>query len=77
MDDKKFMLPKKNLWLIATGFVVVLIGFLLMTGKPTVTDFNPDIYSFRRIVLAPVVCLIGFVFIIFAILFKRKSTTEE
>ena len=77
MDDKKFMLPKKNLWLIAAGFVVVVIGFLLMTGKPTVTDFNPDIYSFRRIVLAPVVCLIGFVFITFAILYKRKSTTEE
>ena len=71
------MLPKKNLWLIAAGFAVVVIGFLLMTGKPTVTDFNPDIYSFRRIVLAPVVCLIGFVFIIFAILFKRKSNTEE
>ncbi len=77
MNDKKFMLSKQNLWLIAIGFVVVIIGFLLMTGKPTVTDFNPDIYSFRRIVLAPVVCLIGFVFITFAILYKRKSTTEE
>ncbi|VBB45124.1 conserved hypothetical protein [uncultured Paludibacter sp.] len=76
MDDKKFMLPKKNLWLVVAGFVVVIIGFLLMTGSKTGTDFNPDIYSFRRIIVAPVVSLMGFVFIIFAILYKRKSTKE-
>lgn len=66
------MLPRKNLWLIAAGFVLVLIGFLLMTGSSTVSDFNPDIYSVRRIVVAPVVALAGFISIIFAILYKRK-----
>ena len=59
MEDKKFMLPRKNLWLIVAGFVLVLIGFLLMTGSSTVSDFNPDIYSVRRIVVAPVVALAG------------------
>lgn len=72
MEDKKFMLPKKNVWLIVAGFVVVIIGLLLMTGSKTITDFNPDIYSHRRIIVAPVVTLAGFMFIIFAILYKRK-----
>ena len=66
------MLPKKNVWLIVAGFVVVIIGLLLMTGSKTITDYNPDIYSHRRIIVAPVVTLAGFMFIIFAILYKRK-----
>lgn len=72
MEDKKFMLPKKNVWLILAGFAVVIIGLLLMSGSKTLTDFNPDIYSVRRIIVAPVVTLVGFLFIIFAILYKRK-----
>ena len=72
MEDKKFMLPKKNVWLIVAGFVVVIIGLLLMTGSKTITDFTPDVYSYRRIIVAPVVTLAGFMFIIFAILYKRK-----
>ncbi|MGC3976856.1 MAG: DUF3098 domain-containing protein [Paludibacteraceae bacterium] len=76
MDNKKFMLPKKNVWLILAGFVIVVIGFVLMTGSKTQTEFNPDIYSFRRIVVAPIVCLVGFVFVIVAILYKGKTTEE-
>ena len=77
MDEKDFMFPKKNMLLIAAGLVVVIIGFLLMTGSKTVVDFNPDIYSVRRIVIAPMVSLAGFIFIIFAILHKRKPDTKE
>lgn len=76
MDDKNFILPKKNLILIAVGFAIIILGFLLMTGSKTETNFNPDIYSTRRIVVAPMVTLAGFVFVIVAILFKRKSTNE-
>lgn len=76
MNEKDFILPKQNLMLVAIGLVVVIIGFLLMTGSKTITDFNPDIYSFRRIVVAPMVSLAGFISIIFAILYKRKSTNQ-
>lgn len=76
MDDKKFMLPKKNLMLVGIGLLIIILGFLLMTGSKTITDFNPDIYSVRRIVVAPMISLFGFIFVIVAILYKRKSSNE-
>lgn len=63
---------KQNLMLIAIGFAFVLLGFMLMMGSGTVSDFNPEIFSFRRIKLAPTVSLFGFLFIIYAILKKQK-----
>ncbi|MGQ1889499.1 DUF3098 domain-containing protein [Thermophagus sp. OGC60D27] len=71
-------LDKGNYRLLAIAFIIVVIGFLLMTGSsnddPTV--FNEDIYSFRRITLAPVVVLFGFLFGIYAIL-KKPSADEK
>jgi len=73
MENSKFTLSKTNLLLIGVGFLVIVLGFLLMTGSPTVTKFNPDIFSTRRIVVGPVVSFFGFLFVIFAILYKPKS----
>ena len=54
---------------------VVIIGFLLMSGPgSTDTTYEPDIFSVRRIKIAPVVCLVGFVSIIYAIVRKPKDT---
>lgn len=76
MDKKKFAFDKTNFLLLVIGMVVVIIGFLLMTGpSSTPTHFEPDIFSVRRIKVAPVVCLLGFVFMIYAVL--RKPKTEE
>jgi hypothetical protein len=72
--NKRFALGKQNLILIGIGVAVVVIGFLLMMGAPSgQTEYNPDIFSFRRIVLAPGVALFGFVFVIFGILKKSKD----
>ncbi len=71
--NKNLTLSKTNLILIAVGFIIIVCGFVLMTGSKTVTEFNPDIFSFRRITVAPMVSLFGFLFVIFAILFKPKS----
>jgi uncharacterized membrane protein len=69
----KFALGKKNLFLIAIGFGLVVLGFILMMGSPsTEAAYNPDIFSFRRIVLGPGVALGGFLFVIFGILHKKK-----
>ena len=72
-NDKHFTLGKINMILIAIGFAIIILGFVLMTGSSTVKEFNPDIYSFRRITVGPMISLFGFVSIVFAILYKPKS----
>lgn len=72
-SQKKITLAKANLVLIAIGFIITVIGFIMMTGSGTDTAFNPDIFSPRRITYGPMTALFGFVFIIFAIVYKPKS----
>ena len=61
MSKEKFAFDKTNFILLGIGMAVVIIGFLLMTGPvSTPTTFEPDIFSVRRIKVAPVVCLLGF-----------------
>ena len=71
---EKFALDKINYILIAVGVIIIIAGLLLMTGpSSTETHFEPDIFSTRRIVVAPFVCFFGFVFMIFAIMFRSKK----
>ena len=76
-NDKKleFALAKENYKLLLIGFAIIIIGFLLMMGggsdDPTV--FDKDIFSFRRITLAPMVVLFGFAFEIYAIMKRPKE----
>jgi len=72
-NNTRFTLEKINIILIAIGFAIIVLGFVLMTGSTTGTEFNPDIFSMRRITVGPIVAFTGFIFIIFAILFKKKS----
>ncbi|MCE3260041.1 MAG: hypothetical protein K0S12_1682 [Bacteroidetes bacterium] len=66
---------KKNYIILVAGLLLICLGYLLMTGgkseDPNV--FNPAIFNFRRITLAPVICLIGFVSIIVAIMWRPKD----
>ena len=74
MDKRKFAFDKTNFILLAIGMLVVIVGFILMTGpSSTPTNFEPDIFSVRRIKVAPVVCLLGFVFMIYAVLRSPKD----
>ena len=70
-----FALGTENYKLMAIGFAIIVVGFILMAGggsdDPNV--FNPDIFSFRRITLAPIILLIGFAFEIYAIMKKPKK----
>ena len=68
--DNKMPLTVKNYALIAIGAVIIIIGFILMAGGTAATpeQFNEDIFSFRRITLAPIVVIAGFAFEIYAIL---------
>ena len=69
-NDDKMPLTIKNYILIALGAVVILIGFMLMSGGEAATPkhFDQSIFSFRRITLAPIVVVAGFAFEIYAIL---------
>ena len=74
----KYNLPKLNMWLIAASFVVIVIGFVLMAGQPSgATEYNPDIFSFRRITVGPMVSLLGFVLMVFAILYKPRKKNNN
>lgn len=74
VDRKKFAFDKMNFILLAVGMVIVIAGFLLMTGPAsTETHFEPDIFSVRRIKVAPAVCFFGFIFMIYAVLRKPKE----
>lgn len=78
MNKEKFAFDKTNFILLAIGMVVVIVGFLLMTGpSSTPTNFEPDIFSVRRIKVAPMVCLLGFVFIIYAVVRKPKDKSNQ
>ena len=78
MDKRDFAFDKKNFIMLAVGMAVVVIGFLLMSGDgSTEHAFNPDIFSARRIKVAPLVCLAGFVFMIYAVVRRPKSKELE
>ena len=76
MSKEKFAFDKTNFILLAVAMAVVIIGFILMTDPvSTPTHFEPDIFSARRIKVAPVVCLVGFLLIIYAVL--RKPSDKQ
>ena len=71
----KFNLPKLNALLIAISVVIIVIGFALMVGEPSGTiEFNPDIFSFRRITVGPMIALFGFVMMIVSILATMQKS---
>lgn len=70
-----FALGKENYKLLAIGFAIIVLGFILLAGggsdDPNV--FSTDIFNFRRLTLAPIVLFVGFVFEIYAIMKKPKE----
>ena len=76
MNEEKFPLAKQNFKLIIIGLAIVLLGFILMAGggSEDPSEFLEDeLFSFRRITLAPGLVIVGYVFIIYAIMKKTKE----
>ena len=61
---------KKNYAMMGASVLLILVGFLLMAGGKSTdpTAFSPEIFSAQRIVVAPIICVLGFVLMIYAIL---------
>lgn len=78
-SKKEFIFSKANYKLMLIGFVVIALGFILMVGGgsdyPNI--FNPEIFNFRRIRLAPALVLIGFGIEIAAILRSFNNPKES
>lgn len=69
-----FPLDPINFVMIGACILLIVIGFALMAGSPnTGSTFNYDIFSTRRTVVGPTIALLGFVLMIFAIIFKKKD----
>lgn len=79
LDEWGFAIPKKNVLYIIAGFAIMLLGYALMAGggsdDPNV--FNEEMFSFRRVVLAPVVIIIGMIVEIWAIMYVKKNNKKE
>lgn len=74
MDKKNFAFGRTNYILLAIGMAVIILGFILMSGSgSSESAFAPEIFSARRIKVAPAVCFVGFLFMIYGILYKSKE----
>ena len=78
MDTRNYAFGKTNFILLAVGMLIVVVGFCLMSGGGSdETVFDASIFDARRIKVAPVVCLVGFLSMIYAIVHKPKDNDDN
>ncbi len=79
MDKRDFAFGKMNYIICIVSVFLIIIGFVLMTGPSSSVEagYEPDIFSTRRIVVAPMICLAGFLLMIVGVLFPRKKDSTE
>lgn len=77
MDKKNFAFDRTNFILLAVSMAVVIIGFILMAGdSSTAENYNPEIFNAMHTKIAPIVCFVGFVSMIYAVVRKPKDKKE-
>lgn len=74
-----FVFSKRNYIFLVAGICIIVIGYVLMSGgrSEDPTKFNPEIFSHRRITLAPIVVVIGYIAIGYAIMYKAKKAGNK
>ncbi|MEF9923052.1 MAG: DUF3098 domain-containing protein [Muribaculaceae bacterium] len=72
-----FPLLKSNFVLMGVCGLMIIVGFLLMMGESSGDTFNPDIFSTRRIVVGPTIAFLGFLFMAFALIYKKKDKNDS
>lgn len=77
LPEKEFAFHKQNYTLLLIGIVIVILGFFLMSGggSEDPTQFSEEIFSTRRITIAPIVVLIGYGFVMYAIMKRPKENS--
>ena len=77
MNKSDLAFGRMNFILLGVGMLAVIIGFILMGGGSSSEEaYNPDIFSTQRIKVAPIICLLGFVSMIYAVVHKSKDKEE-
>lgn len=74
-SHSEFPLGKRNFFWMGVSAAMIIIGFLLMLGSGSTEEFNPDIFSVRRIVVGPTLAFLGFVAMGVSII-RRPGKTE-
>ena len=71
-EKSRFLFGNKNYLILIFSILLICLGFALMIGGGGVgeTDFNPDIFSSQRIIIAPIVVIIGYIGMIFSIFYN-------
>lgn len=73
------LFKKENYKVMIIGLIFIAIGFILMSGGDTndETSFNEEIFNFRRITVAPIIIIIGFIIEVFAIMLKTNRNPNK
>lgn len=78
MEKRDLAFGRMNFILLGVGMLVVILGFILMSGDSSSEElFNPDIFGARRTKVAPIVCFIGFVSMIYAVVHKPNDQEQK
>lgn len=79
LSMKKLLFDRRNYLLLAIALLLIAVGFILMSGgkSPDGVFFNPAIFSVRRIVVAPIVTLVGFLLVVVSIMLPPKKERKE
>ena len=78
VDKRNLAFGRTNFILLTISAVVIIIGFLLMSGPgSTVEKFNPDIFGTMRVKVAPVVCFLGFISMIVGVMYRKKDAERN
>lgn len=74
-SESQFPLVKINFILMGVAALMIILGFVLMSGgaPESATEFNPEVFSTRRIVVGPAITFIGFIFMGFGIMWPGKK----
>ncbi len=75
MSKKDFLFNKMRYKILFISIFIIGLGFIIMSGGESIDPniFNDEIYNFRRIRVAPLMVVLGFILCIFSILYKDKK----
>ena len=71
----QFIFKKNNYKILIVSLLILFLGFILMIGggASNLDDFNPAIFSFQRIVIAPIIIIIGYIGMIVSIFYNDRG----
>ena len=77
--NRDFAFGKNNFIWLGISILFIIVGFVLMSGggSPDGVSFNPAIFNKQRIVVAPIIIMIGYILMIYAILKKSDKTPKD